>query len=51
MVIQVVNFNLEGIGHQDYVGATIELAPAFKKLNGLMNKKILISSELMLASF
>ena len=38
MVIQVVNFNLEGIGHQDYVGATIELAPAFKKLNGLISK-------------
>ena len=38
MVIQVVNFNLEGIGHQDYVGATIEVAPAFKKLNGLISK-------------
>ena len=26
MVIQVVNFNLEGIGHQDYLGATIDVA-------------------------
>tara|TARA_B100000214_G_C23893242_1_gene592833 strand:+ start:686 stop:985 length:300 start_codon:yes stop_codon:yes gene_type:complete len=38
MVIQVVNFNLEGISHQDYVSATIEVAPAFKKLKGLMSK-------------
>ena len=30
MVIQVVNFNLEGIGHQDYLGATVDVAPSFK---------------------
>ena len=30
MVIQVVNFNLEGIGHQDYLGATVDVAPALR---------------------
>ena len=38
MVIQVVNFNLVGIGHQDYLGATIDVAPAFKELSGLISK-------------
>tara|TARA_Y100000768_G_scaffold132691_1_gene98716 strand:- start:77 stop:223 length:147 start_codon:yes stop_codon:yes gene_type:complete len=38
MVIQVVNFNLGGIGHQDYFDATIDVAPAFKEVNGLMSK-------------
>ena len=38
MVIQVVNFNLEGIGHQDYLSATIDVAPAFKELSGLISK-------------
>ena len=38
MVIQVVNFNLEGICHQDYLGATIDVAPAFKELSGLISK-------------
>ena len=38
MVIQVVNFNLEGIGHQDYLGATVDVAPAFKELSGLISK-------------
>tara|TARA_B100001758_G_scaffold28370_1_gene19786 strand:+ start:700 stop:999 length:300 start_codon:yes stop_codon:yes gene_type:complete len=38
MVIQVVNFNLEGIGHQDYLGATIDVAPAFKEVSGLLSK-------------
>ena len=38
MVIQVVNFNLEGIGHQDYLGATIDVAPAFKEVSGLISK-------------
>ena len=38
MVIQVVNFNLEGIGHQDYLGATVDVAPAFKELGGLISK-------------
>ena len=38
MVIQVVNFNLEGIGHQDYLGATVDVALAFKEVNGLISK-------------
>tara|TARA_B100000029_G_scaffold505920_1_gene587616 strand:- start:112845 stop:113144 length:300 start_codon:yes stop_codon:yes gene_type:complete len=38
MIIQVVNFNLEGITHEQYVGAATELAPAFNKLKGLRSK-------------
>ena len=38
MVIQVVNFNLEGIGHQDYLGATVDVAPAFNDVKGLNQK-------------
>ncbi len=38
MVIQVVNFNLEGIDHDQYLGAAIEVAPAFKELDGLRSK-------------
>ena len=38
MVIQVVNFNLEGITHEQYEGAATELAPAFMELNGLKSK-------------
>ena len=38
MVIQVVNFNLEGINHEQYAGAATELAPAFKELKGLKSK-------------
>ena len=45
MVIQVVNFNLEGIVHQDYLGATIDVAPAFKVLNGLISKVWLSDEE------
>ena len=29
MIIQVVNFNLEGITHEKYMGAAKEVAPAF----------------------
>tara|TARA_B100000676_G_C17258419_1_gene426928 strand:- start:54 stop:356 length:303 start_codon:yes stop_codon:yes gene_type:complete len=38
MVIQVVNFNLEGIGHQDYLAATVDVAPAFNDVKGLKSK-------------
>ena len=38
MVIQVVNFNLEGITHEEYMGAAKEVAPAFKELSGLRSK-------------
>ena len=39
MVIQVVNFNLEGIDHDQYLGAATEVAPAFKELN-IMEKEL-----------
>jgi len=45
MVIQVVNFNLEGIGHQDYLGATMDVAPAFKDVSGLISKVWLSDEE------
>jgi len=38
MVIQVVNFNLEGINHEQYEGAATDLAPAFNELKGLKSK-------------
>ena len=38
MVIQVVNFNLEGIGHLDYLAATVDVAPAFNDVKGLKSK-------------
>ena len=38
MVIQVVNFNLEGIDHDQYLGAATEVALAFKELDGLKSK-------------
>lgn len=34
MVIQVVNFYLEGIAHEDYMGLAKEVAPAFKEVSG-----------------
>ena len=45
MVIQVVNFNLEGIGHDDYMGAAKGVAPAFKELDGLISKVWLSDEE------
>lgn len=45
MVIQVVNFNLEGITHDDYMGAASEVAPAFNELNGLLSKVWLSDKE------
>tara|TARA_B110000438_G_C15157133_1_gene370130 strand:- start:135 stop:437 length:303 start_codon:yes stop_codon:yes gene_type:complete len=38
MIIQVVNFNLEGIGHDDYLGAAKEVAPSFNEVSGLRSK-------------
>ena len=38
MVIQVVNFNLDGITHEQYLGAATELAPVFSELKGLKSK-------------
>ena len=45
MVIQVVNFNLEGIGHDDYLVAATEVAPAFNEVNGLQSKVWLSDKE------
>ena len=45
MVIQVVNFNLEGITHEQYLGAATEVAPAFKELSGLRSKVWLSDEE------
>ena len=38
MIIQVVNFNLEGITDEQYQGAATELAPAFNEVKGLKSK-------------
>ena len=45
MVIQVVNFNLEGIGHNDYHAATVEVAPGFNEVKGLKSKVWLSDEE------
>ena len=45
MIIQVVNFNLEGITHDQYVGAATDLAPAFNELKGLKSKVWLSDEE------
>ena len=42
MVIQVVNFNLEGIGHDDYLGAATAVAPSFNEVSGLKSKVVVI---------
>ncbi len=38
MVIQVVNFNLEGLTHDQYTGAAKEVASAFTEVKGLKSK-------------
>ena len=45
MVIQVVNFNLEGLTHEQYTGAVKEVAPAFAELKGLKSKVWLSDKE------
>ena len=45
MVIQVVNFNLEGITHEHYQEAAKEVAPSFKHLRGLRSKVWLSHEE------
>ena len=44
MVIQVVNFNLEGITRKEYMGTAKEVTPAFTDLSGL-RYKIWLSDE------
>ena len=48
MFIQVVNFNLEGITHEDYLGAAKEVAPAFKEVKGLLSKVWLSDKDKLL---
>lgn len=38
MYVQVVNFELDGITHADYVALCDELAPAFEAMDGLLAK-------------
>ena len=45
MAIQVVNFNLEGITHEEYMGAAKEVAPAFTDLSGFRYKVWLSDEE------
>ena len=45
MVIQVVNFNLEGITRKEYMGTAKEVTPAFKEVSGLRYKVWLSDEE------
>jgi heme-degrading monooxygenase HmoA len=45
MVIQVVNFRLQGLDETDYEAACEELAPTFKDVPGLISKVWLKNSE------
>ena len=45
MHIQVVNFNLEGLSHEDYSNAATDLAPAFNEVKGLISKVWLSDEE------
>ncbi len=38
MYIQIINFQLNGIGEEDYVGLCDQLAPSFAALPGLVSK-------------
>ncbi len=38
MHIQIINFNLEGIGHEEYVEIANSVAPTFAQLPGLVSK-------------
>ena len=45
MHIQVVNFNLEGIGHDDYTQVADSVASAFSGIPGLISKAWLSDPE------
>jgi len=45
MHIMVVNFNLEGISEEDYLGTVEPIAPAFAGLPGLISKTWLANAE------
>ena len=40
MHISVVNFNLEGITHDDFLNITEQAAPAFAQIPGLISKQL-----------
>ena len=45
MHISVVNFNLEGISHDDFLNIAEEIAPAFAQVDGLISKVWLSDKE------
>jgi hypothetical protein len=45
MHILVINFNLKGIGYEDYRGLIEPIAPAFAGLPGLVSKTWLANAE------
>ena len=45
MVIQVVNFNSEGITRKEYMGTAKEVTPAFKEVSGFRYKVWLSDEE------
>ena len=45
MHISVVNFNLEGISHDDFLNIAEEVAPAFAQVDGLISKVWLSDKE------
>jgi hypothetical protein len=45
MHVQIINFNLKGIGVENYLGQVESIAPAFAGLPGLISKTWLANSE------
>jgi len=45
MHVQIINFNLDGLSHQDYSNACDEIAQTFADLPGLISKHWLTNEE------
>ena len=45
MHIQIINFNLNGLSHEDYSGACNEIAQTFADLPGLISKHWLANED------
>ena len=45
MHIQIINFSLEGIGHEEYIEIANSVAPTFAALPGLVSKVWLADEE------
>ena len=45
MHIQIINFNLNGLSHEDYSGACNEIAQTFADLPGLISKHWLANKD------